>query len=188
MKRPSTQQLKEELERVSERRRYTSLLKSTIGSLLVVAAVVVLIATVWMPVLEIYGSSMSPTLSEGEIVISIKGSSFTHGDLVAFYYGNKVLVKRCIAGPGDWVDIDQDGNVSVNGVLLDEPYITDKAFGDCNIELPYQVPEERYFMMGDHRSTSVDSRNTVIGCISQEQMIGKLFVRVWPLNDLKILG
>ncbi|MCI6514775.1 MAG: signal peptidase I, partial [Erysipelotrichaceae bacterium] len=123
-----------------------------------------------------------------DIVVSIKGSDFENGDLVAFYYGNKVLVKRCIAGPGDWVDIDQEGDVSVNGVLLNEPYITDKAFGDCNIELPYQVPEARYFMMGDHRSTSVDSRNSVIGCISEEQMIGKLFVRVWPLSNIEILG
>lgn len=188
MNRPSSQQLRDELKRVRERERYISLLKSTIGSLLVVAAVVVLVAMVWMPVLQIYGASMSPTLSEGDIVVSIKGSDFENGDLVAFYYGNKVLVKRCIAGPGDWVDIDQEGDVSVNGVLLNEPYITDKVFGDCNIELPYQVPEARYFMMGDHRSTSVDSRNSVIGCISEEQMIGKLFVRVWPLSNIEILG
>lgn len=184
--RPSTQQLKEELKRVSEKKRYHSVLKSTVAVLITVAAIAVLVATTWMPVLQIYGSSMSPTLSEGEIVVSIKGTDFEKGDLVAFYYGNKVLIKRYIAGPGDWVDIDAEGNVSVNGIHLDEPYVTDHALGDCDLELPYQVPEGRYFMMGDHRSTSVDSRNTVIGGIAEEQIIGKLFFRVWPLDGISV--
>ena len=124
---------------------------------------------------------MAPTLDEGDIVISVKGSDFAPGDLVAFYMGNKILVKRCIAGTGQRVDIDADGNVYVDGELLDEPYLTEKALGDCDIELPYQVPDNRYFCMGDHRSTSVDSRSTTVGCVSDEQIVGKIVFRVWPL-------
>ena len=140
-----------------------------------------------MPVLQIYGASMAPTLDEGDIVISVKGSDFAPGDLVAFYMGNKILVKRCIAGPGQWVDIDADGNVYVDGELLDEPYLTEKALGDCDIELPYQVPDNRYFCLGDHRSTSVDSRSTTVGCISDEQIVGKIVLRVWPLPNFEAL-
>ena len=162
-------------------------MRSTIYPLIVVAAVAVLVATIWMPVLQIYGASMAPTLDEGDIVISVKGSAFEPGDLVAFYMGNKILVKRCIAGPGQWVDIDADGNVYVDGELLDEPYLTEKALGDCDIELPYQVPDNRYFCMGDHRSTSVDSRSTTVGCVSDEQIVGKILFRVWPLSDFGTL-
>ena len=175
------EQLTAELEREKYKRRYKRVLRSTVYTLIVVAAVAVLVATIWMPVLQIYGASMAPTLDEGDIVISVKGSDFAPGDLVAFYMGNKILVKRCIAGPGQWVDIDADGNVYVDGELLDEPYLTEKALGDCDIELPYQVPDNRYFCMGDHRSTSVDSRSTTVGCVSDEQIVGKIVFRVWPL-------
>ena len=178
---PSLEQLTAELEREKYKRRYKRVLRSTIYTLIVVAAVAVLVATIWMPVLQIYGASMAPTLDEGDIVISVKGSDFAPGDLVAFYMGNKILVKRCIAGSGQWVDIDADGNVYVDGELLDEPYLTEKALGDCDIELPYQVPDNRYFCMGDHRSTSVDSRSTTVGCVSDEQIVGKIVFRVWPL-------
>ena len=142
----------------------------------------VLVATIWMPVLQIYGSSMTPTLSEGDIVVCFKTSDIKRGDLVAFYLGNKLLVKRCVALPGQTVDIDGDGNVTLDGVPLDEPYVTDKSLGDCNIELPYQVPDNRYFCMGDHRKTSVDSRNTAVGCVTEEQIVGKIVFRVWPLS------
>ena len=184
---PSLEQLTAELERENYKRRYNRVLRSTIYTLIVVAAVAVLVATIWMPVLQIYGASMTPTLDEGDIVISIKGSDFAPGDLVAFYMGNKILIKRCIAGPGQWVDIDADGNVYVDGELLDEPYLTEKALGDCDIELPYQVPDNRYFCMGDHRSTSVDSRSTTVGCVSDEQIVGKIVFRVWPLPDFGTL-
>lgn len=179
---PSVEQLEAELKRVKYRSRYRAVLRSTLYMLIVVAAVAVLVATIWMPVLQIYGASMTPTLSEGDIVVSIKGSDFEPGDLVAFYLGNKILVKRCIAGPGQWVNIDEDGNVYVDDKLLEEPYLTEKSLGGSNIELPYQVPDNRYFCMGDHRSTSVDSRHTEIGCVSEEQIVGKIVFRVFPFG------
>ena len=185
---PSVEQLSAELSREKYKRRYRRVLRSTVYTLVVVAAIAVLVATIWMPVLQIYGSSMTPTLGEGDIVVSLKGMDFQPGDLVAFYMGNKILVKRCIASPGQWVDIDADGNVFLDGELLDEPYLTEKALGECNIELPYQVPENRYFCMGDHRSVSVDSRSTAVGCISKEQVVGKIVFRVWPLPSFGSVG
>lgn len=179
---PSKKQLEAELARVRYQQRYRTVLRSTICTLIVVAALAVLVATIWMPVLKIYGSSMTPTLSEGDIVVCFKMSDIKRGDLVAFYLGNKLLVKRCVALPGQTVDIDGGGNVTLDGVPLDEPYVTEKSLGDCNIELPYQVPDNRYFCMGDHRKTSVDSRNTAVGCVTEEQIVGKIVFRFWPLS------
>lgn len=178
---PSQAQLEAELNRVRYRSRYHSVLRSTIYSLVVVAAIAVLVATIWLPVLRIYGASMTPTLNEGDIVVSLKGSEFEKGDLIAFYIGNKILVKRVIALPGEVVDFDADGNVYVDGQYLEEPYLTEKSLGDANIDFPYQVPDKRYFCVGDHRSTSVDSRHSEIGCIAEEQIVGKIVFRVWPL-------
>ena len=184
---PDVEQLRAELSREQYKQRYRSVLRSTIYTLVVVAAVAVLISVLFLPVLQIYGTSMAPTLSEGDIVVSVKGADFESGDLIAFYLGNKILVKRCIAGPGQWVDIDEEGNVYIDGKLLEEPYLEEKALGDCNIELPYQVPDNRYFCLGDHRATSVDSRDTTVGCVSEEQIVGKIVFRVWPLSGLGTL-
>lgn len=185
---PTAGQLEAELRRERYKQRYRAVLRSTIYTLITVAAVAVLVATLWMPVLQIYGSSMTPTVHDGEIVVAVKTSDMETGDIVAFYFNNKILVKRVICGPGDWIDIDQDGTVFVNGEAVDEPYLSEKAFGDCNIELPYQVPDEKVFVMGDHRSTSIDSRNTAVGCVAQEQVVGKIILRIWPLNKIGILG
>jgi signal peptidase I len=179
-------QLEAELKREKHKHRYRTVLKSTISTLIVVAAVAVLAATLWMPVLQIYGSSMTPTLKEGQIVVSLKGSDLEQGDLVAFYVGNKLLVKRVIAESGEWFDITEEGVVFVNGKELDEPYLQEKAFGECDIELPYQVPESRYFLMGDHRTSSVDSRSSVIGCVDKEQIVGKIVFCVWPPEDFGV--
>ena len=176
-------ELRQELRRVKYNYRFISALYSTVGTMLVVAAVAVLIANLWLPVLQVTGASMSPTLEEGQVLLANKGSSLDTGDIIAFYYNNKILVKRVIAVAGDWVYIAEDGTVYVNDIAIDEPYLTDKAFGNCNIEMPYQVPESQIFVMGDHRSVSLDSRNTTIGCISEEQILGKVYNCLWPLNS-----
>lgn len=181
---PSSAELRQELNRVRYRSRYRTVLKSTLYTLITVAAIAVLIATLWLPVLQIYGSSMTPTMYNGDIVFSLKTGEFQQGDVLAFYYNNKILVKRVVAGPADWVDIDPDGTTYVNGKMLDEPYVSEKSLGDTNIELPYQVPDGKVFVMGDHRSTSVDSRNTAVGCVAQEQIVGKIIFRIWPLEKI----
>ncbi|MBP3816591.1 MAG: signal peptidase I [Firmicutes bacterium] len=179
----SVEELETELKREERKSQYKATTKSTISVLIVVTALSILVATLWMPVLRVYGTSMTPTLMEGEIVISIKGSDYKVGDIISFYYENKLLVKRYIAGPGDWVDIDESGNVYVNGEMIDEPYIDEKAYGDVTIKLPYQVPEGRFFVLGDHRATSADSRLAVIGCVAEEQIVGKIVYKVFPFSD-----
>ena len=180
---PSLEQIEKERKWLRYRRRYSRTLKSTVAILVVVAAVAVLVATLWMPVLRIYGSSMVPTLKDGQIVISVKTSDFEAGDIVAFYLGNKLLIKRYIAGPSEWVNIDPAGNVTVNGEALDEPYLTEKSYGQTDITLPYQVPDERYFLMGDNRDVSVDSRSSSVGCVAKDQIVGKVVFRIWPLSE-----
>ena len=179
---PQSEQLKAELKRVNRKELFLRVLRSTIFTLVVVAAFAILTAVLFLPVLKIYGSSMTPTLSEGEIVISVKGSNIQKGDIVGVYYGSKILIKRCIASSQQWVDIDQDGNVFIDGELIDEPYLVEKALGETNIELPYQVPDNSIFVMGDHRSTSIDSRNTSVGCIDAEDIVGKIVFRIRPMD------
>lgn len=185
---PTAQQLDAERRRLRYKRRYRRTLRSTIAILIVVAALAVLAATLWMPVLRVYGSSMAPTLQNGEILVSVKSRSFEPGDIIAFYHGNKLLIKRYIAGSSDYVNVDEDGTVSVNGTPLDEPYLTEKAFGETDIELPYQVPDQRYFVMGDNRSVSIDSRSSIVGCIAADQIVGKVVFRVWPLSAFGALN
>lgn len=184
---PNSAEVERELKRERYKSRYKRTLKSTIFALITAAAAAVLVATLWMPVLQIFGSSMTPTLQEGEIVISVKDNDMEPGDIVAFYYGNKVLIKRYIAGPGSWVDIQEDGTVVVDGNVLEEPYLEEKSFGICDLEFPYQVPDGTYFLMGDHRETSVDSRHSSVGCISADQIVGKIVYRVWPLSAFGIV-
>jgi signal peptidase I len=184
LEKPSVDMLKAELDRINYRRKYARVIRSILYTLVTVSAIAVLVATLWMPVLQVHGSSMTPSLHDEEVVVAIKGSDFTTGDIIAFYYNNKILVKRVIALPGDWVDIDSQGNVYVNGSPIDEPYVSEKALGECNIELPYQVPAAKYFVLGDHRNVSTDSRNTVVGCVSEEQVVGKIVFRAWPLSAM----
>ena len=185
---PELSELEEELKRVKYQNRYKRVLTSTAGTLAVIAAVAVLIATLLMPVLQINGASMNPALYDGDVVATVKAADVKQGDVVAFYYNNKILVKRVIAMPGEWVDIDKEGNVYVNDILLDEPYLAERDVGECDIKLPYQVPDNRIFVMGDHRSVSVDSRSTTVGCVAEEQLVGRLLFRVWPLKDIGPVG
>lgn len=181
-------ELRQELRRVKYNNKFAATLFNTVGTLVVVAAAAILVANLWLPILKVTGTSMSPTLQEGQVLMASKGHDFKTGDVIAFYYNNKLLVKRVIAMPGDWVNISDDGTVYVNDIAIDEPYLKEKALGDCNIELPYQVPESKIFVMGDNRSVSLDSRNTAIGCVSEEQVVGKITFAIWPLSKIGKIG
>ena len=185
---PKIEELKSELRRERYKRRFRRVLRNTVDALIVVAAVAALIATLVLPVLQIAGPSMEPNLNDGDIVLLAKTDKLETGDLCAFYYSNKILIKRVIATPGDYIWIESDGTVFVNGVELDEPYVQEKALGECDVEFPYQIPENAFFMMGDQRETSIDSRSSVIGCISTDHTIGKILCKFWPLSEFEWLG
>ena len=181
---PETEDIRTAYEKVSYRDRLRQSIISTTNILIVVAAIAILVAMLFLPVLRIYGQSMSNTLQSGELVVSLKGAKFETGDIIAFYYNNNILVKRVIANSGDWVDIDLEGNVYVNQQKIEEPYIEDKAFGEPDIDFPYQVPDERVFVLGDNRSVSIDSRHTAVGCVTSEQIVGRIVFRIWPLTKI----
>ena len=182
---PTKKQVETERKRYRRQKAYNKALSGTVYVLTIVAAVAVLIATLVLPVLQIEGTSMEPTLYNGDIVLLMKTNRFDRGDLCGFTWNNKLLIKRVIGVPGDWIEIDTDGTVYLNGEKLDEPYVEQKALGECDLEFPYQVPQEQYFVIGDMRESSIDSRNTVIGCIPKEQIVGKVFFRVWPFSRLR---
>ena len=183
---PKADDLSKELGKIKYRERYVRTLRSTVFTLVTVAALAVLIATIWLPVLQIYGNSMTPTLKAGDMVVSVSKKNLKQGDVVAFYYNNKVLVKRVIATSGQWVNVDKKGNVTVDGKKLNEPYLQkgEKDYGETNIKLPYQVPDGKYFVMGDHQKVSIDSRNKTVGPVDSEQLVGKLTLRIWPLSRM----
>lgn len=178
-----TPQLQRELTSAQRKKRYVRTLRSTVRTLLVVAAGAVLVSTLLIPALQVTGTSMEPTLENGEIVLASRGSTFECGDIVAFYYNNKILLKRVIALPGDQVVVDKDGSVFVNGDVLDEPYLTEKSLGECDIEFPFQVPDGKLFVLGDHRATSIDSRSTSVGCVPSDLVVGKIVFRVFPFSS-----
>ena len=184
---PSLKEIQTERKRIRRDSLYWQALRGTIAVLVVVAAIAVLVATLFLPILQISGDSMSPTLEHDEIVVLLNTKDFKRGDLIGFYYQGKILLKRVIALPEDEVVIDADGNVYVNGEVLEEPYVTEKGLGDCDLEFPYKVPGTSYFVLGDRRSNSVDSRNSVIGAISRDDIIGKVFLKVWPLSDFGLV-
>ena len=184
---PSPEAVAQERERLKYHKEFNRVLQSTVYALLVVAAAAILLATLFLPVLQVSGTSMEPTLENGDVILLLKTGNFTTGDLCGFYWQNKLLLKRVIAGPGDVVNIEADGTVSVNNRVLNEPYLTEKALGECDLSFPYQVPDNRYFVMGDHRSTSVDSRSSAIGCIEKSQIVGRVLLRVWPFSRLSVL-
>ena len=184
---PSIELLEAELKREQYKTSYGRILRSTVFLLLVVAAAAVLIAMLLLPVLQVGGTSMTESLQDKDIVVAVSGNKYKTGDIIAFYYNNNILIKRVIAKAGDWVDTDRDGNVFVNDKPMDEPYVTDKAFGECNIDLPYQVPEGKCFVMGDHRATSIDSRNTSVGCVNSDMIVGRIVFRVWPFSGIGLL-
>ena len=181
---PSLELLEAELKKEQYKSRSNRILRNTIFSLLVVAALAALTAVLLLPVLQINGTSMTDTLQDGDIVAAVSNSKYKQGDVIAFYYNNNILIKRVIAISVEWVEIDDDGNVYVNDKLLDEPYISEKSLGQCNIELPYQVPDGRCFVMGDHRETSIDSRNSSVGCVGEDAVVGKIIFRVWPIRSI----
>ena len=182
---PTKKQVETERKRYRRQKAYNKALRGTVYVLTIVAAVAVLISTLILPVLQIEGTSMEPTLTGGDIVLLMKTPNFERGDLCGFTWNNKLLIKRVIGIPGDWIEIDTDGTVYLNGEKLNEPYAVQLSVGECDLDFPFQVPQEQYFVLGDMRESSIDSRNTLIGCVEKEQIVGKVFFRIWPFKTMR---
>lgn len=179
---PSPEQVSRAYQQDQYRKRYKRAFISTLSVLAVIAAVAVLVSTLFLPVIQVSGNSMEPTLSDGDVLVLLKSKSYERSQLCCISWQNKMLLKRIIGLPGDVVSIDTEGNVTVNGVLLDEPYVSDKTLGECDVTFPCQVPEGKVFVLGDHRSTSIDSRSSEIGCVDQDQIVGFVLFQVWPIG------
>lgn len=184
---PQLEEIEAELQRLQNRKTYNRALRSTVYTLVVVAAIAVLVAMLCLPVMKVSGTSMEPNLNTDDIIMGVKTGSFSTGDICCFYYNNKLLLKRVIANAGDWVEIDEDGHVYVNGTMIEEPYVKELSYGICDISYPYQVPDGQVFVLGDNRATSVDSRSSVIGCINVDEIVGKVLLRIWPLKEISII-
>lgn len=180
---PSLEEIEAEQHRLAAGRRWKRALLSTVGTLLVVASVAVLAAMLYLPVLQVSGSSMEPSLNDGDVIVGVKSGEFEIGQVCCFYYNNRLLLKRVIGMPGDWIDIDEEGYVYVNGEQIDEPYVQQRSRGICDIEFPYQVPDGRLFVLGDHRATSIDSRSQAVGCVATDEIVGRMFFRIWPISQ-----
>ena len=179
---PEIEEIESELERLTQRNKYRRALFSTIGTLAVVAAIAVLVATLFLPVLQVTGTSMEPNLYAGDIIVGVRTNSFELGQVCSFYFNNKLVLKRVIGTAGDWINIDDDGRVYVNNILMEEPYVQEYAKGICDIEFPYQIPDGKVFVLGDNRAESIDSRSTAVGCVPVDEIVGKIIWRVWPLE------
>lgn len=157
-----------------------------IGWVFTAGMVAILCMVCFLPMMRVESDGMSPTLEKGQCVMVIPGDSFEHGDIIAFYYDGRILLKRIIACPGEQVEVLKDGSVYVNGQLFDEPYASEKCYGSSDLTYPYQVPENRFFVMGDQRSAGTDSRTSQIGTVAQEQIVGKVVLRFWPLKAISV--
>jgi len=185
--RPTAEQFGKELKRRVDEMEFRKIIISAAQTLAAFAAVAVLLSTLLLPVFSVHKNSMTPTLLDGELLIFSTVGEIKRGDIIAFHYNNQVLIKRVIATAGESVDINEDGVVYINEAPLSEPYINSQSLGECDLELPLMVPERQYFVMGDNRYISTDSRVGAIGTINSEHIVGKAILRIWPIPKIRFM-